>query len=564
MNKKTGAQLLVDCLIEEGVETLFGYPGGAVLPVYDVLYDAPLKHILVRHEQGAVHAADGYARSTGKPGVALLTSGPGATNGVTGIATAYTDSIPLVVFTGQVPTSLIGNDAFQEADIVGMTRPCTKHSYLVKDVNELARTIKEAFWIASTGKPGPVLVDLPKDVLVGSTDKTEYPEKVDIRGYKPTSKGHGKQEKRFLEALFRAKRPLFLAGGGTILSGCFDELQSFYDKTKVPVSFTLMGLSGFSAGNEFALGMCGMHGSYASNMAIQESDLLISLGARFDDRVTGTVHTFAPKAKIVHIDIDPSSIGKNVHVDIPLVGDLKQIMSNLNKALLEKYSDQQLEIAEWHAQVKKWMTENPLVFERSSDEIKPQFVVEEACRVTEGKAIVTTEVGQAQMWAAQFYRFQATRSFLTSGGLGTMGYGFPAAMGAKIAHPERTVINIAGDGSIQMNIQEMATCVQYDIPVVNIILNNGYLGMVRQWQELFFEHRYSNSDMMPAQPDFVKLAEAYGGVGFRSDKPEEVEGILKEAISCKRPVLIDFRVSREENVYPMVPAGKAINEMLLC
>lgn len=564
--RMTGAQIFVEMLKREGVKVIFGFPGGAVLSIYDELYKADIDHILVRHEQGAVHAADGYARASGKVGVVLVTSGPGATNTVTGITTAYMDSIPIVVFTGQVPTSLIGNDAFQEADIVGITRPCTKHNYLVKDVNELARIIKEAFYIASTGRPGPVLVDLPKDVMGAEADFV-YPEKVEIRGYKPVVKGHPMQIKKAVEEIFRSKRPVIYAGGGIIHSGASPELKEFAEMLNIPVTLTLMGLGGFPADNPLFLGMLGMHGTFQANMAVDNSDLIIGIGARFDDRVTGKVEEFAKGAKIIHIDIDPSSISKNIQVDIPIVGDAKQILKDMISYIKKNYRDKietfRNSMRPWLKQIKEWAEKHPLTYNMSSKKIKPQYVVERLYEITKGKAIITTEVGQNQMWAAQFYKFTKPRTFLTSGGLGTMGYGLPAAIGAQIARPDALVIDIAGDGSILMNIQELATAVQYRLPIKVAILNNRFLGMVRQWQELFYGRRYSMT-CLNCQPDFVKLAEAFGAVGFRAEKPGEVDAVIKDALKVKdRPVLIDFVVDREESVFPMVPAGAPLRDMIL-
>lgn len=559
--KKTGAEIVIECLIKEGVDTIFGYPGGSVLPIYDVLFKSPLKHILVRHEQGGVHAADGYARASGKVGVCLVTSGPGATNTVTGIATAYMDSIPLIILTGQVPTAMIGNDAFQEADIVGITRPCTKHNYLVRDVNELATVIREAFYIASTGKPGPVLVDLPKDVMTAGTT-FKYPEKVHVRGYQPTYEGHIGQIKKAGDALITAKRPLMFAGGGIISSGADKELLELSDITHTPVTTTLMGLGGFPPDHSLSLGMCGMHGTFGSNMALTNTDLIIGIGARFDDRVTGKVDEFATEARIIHIDIDPTSIGKNITAHIPIVGDAKDVLKKLIGLLRKEKKNWKKDHQEWLDQIKEWKDTHPLSYKEGKNVIKPQYVIEQIYEATKGEAIITTEVGQNQMWTAQFYKFKKPRTFLTSGGLGTMGYGFPAAIGAQAAFPDKIVFDIAGDGSIQMNIQELATAVQYRLPVKVAILNNSFLGMVRQWQELFYNKRYSYS-CMECHPDFVKLAEAYGAVGLKAEKPEDVKMVLKEAIETPKPVLIDFIVDREENVYPMVPAGSPISKMLL-
>ena len=557
-----GSQILLETLVKEGVDVIFGYPGGAVLEIYHELPNYPIRHVLVRHEQAAVHAADGYARASGRIGVALVTSGPGATNTVTGIATAYMDSIPIVVLTGQVPTMLIGNDAFQEADIVGITRPCTKHNYLVKDLEELAQVIREAFYIARTGRPGPVLIDLPKD-LMNSFCEYAFPETIHLRGYNPTIKGHVGQIKRAVNEILNAEKPVLLGGGGVISSNGAEELRFIAQKFKIPVTTTLMGLGSFPENDDLSLGMLGMHGTYPANMAITNCDLLISVGARFDDRVTGKLDEFASLAKIVHIDIDPTSISKNVKVDIPIVGDvkttLKQMIETLKKE--DKGKEVKKKRKEWLDQIAEWKITYPLSYVQKSI-IKPQFVVEKISELTKGEAIITTEVGQNQMWTAQFYKFTQPRTLLTSGGLGTMGYGFPAAIGAQIAFPDRLVIDIAGDGSIQMNIQEMATAVQHGLPIKIAILNNGYLGMVRQWQELFYDRRYSHTHMNTA-PDFIELAEAYGAVGLRAVKPEEVVPLIKKALSTPRLVIMDFVVEPEECVYPMVPSGAPINKMLL-
>ncbi|UCE78302.1 MAG: biosynthetic-type acetolactate synthase large subunit [Nitrospiraceae bacterium] len=561
--KLSGAEILLKCLKREGVKHIFGYPGGVVLNIFDLLHeDKELKLILTRHEQGAVHAADGYARATGKPGVVLVTSGPGATNTVTGIATASMDSIPLVVFCGQVPTALIGNDAFQEADIVGITRPCTKHNYLVKDIKDLGRIIKESFYVATTGRPGPVLIDLPKDVT-GSKTEFGWPDKVDIRSYNPTYQGNEWMIKQAAHAIAKAKKPVIIAGGGVILSGGAKELKELAEYTNVPVTMTLMGLGAFPGTHKLSLGMPGMHGTYFANKSIQESDLLIAVGMRFDDRVTGKISGFAPQAKIVHIDIDPTSIRKNVHVDIPIVGDVKRVLVILNKILKADVKEQWKEIRKaWLKQIQTWKMDRPLVYDETSDVIKPQYVVEKIYELTKGDAIVTTEVGQNQMWAAQFFKFDKPRTLLTSGGLGTMGYGFPAAIGAQLAFPNKLVIDIAGDGSIQMNIQELATAVINRLPVKVAILNNRYLGMVRQWQELFYQGRYAHTRLDETVPDFVKIAEAYNAVGLRATKKSEVETVLKEGLKVKKPVIMDFVVDWKEKVFPMVPAGAAIDEML--
>ncbi len=560
--KLTGAEILIQCLKKEGVHTIFGYPGGVVLNVYDELFKSDIKHILVRHEQAAVHAADGFARASGRVGVALVTSGPGATNTVTGLATAYMDSIPIVVISGQVPTALIGNDAFQEADIVGITRPCTKHNYLVKDVRDLARIIKEAFYLAKSGRPGPVLVDLPKDVIVGSAE-FEYPEKVHLRSYKPTIEGHSQQIKKALGMIIKAQRPVIYAGGGVILSNAAEELTTFCRRLRLPVTMTLMGLGGFPGSDPLSLGMLGMHGTYRANMAVTDCDLLVSVGARFDDRVTGKVDEFAAHAKKIHIDIDPTSIAKNVPVDVPIVGDVKTVLKKALAMLDEMDAlDREKHMAPWLGQIEEWAGHHTMDYAQGEDEIKPQYVVEELRKVTGGDCIIATEVGQNQMWAAQYFTLDKPHCWLTSGGLGTMGYGFPAAIGAQAAFPDKTVIDIAGDGSIQMNIQELATVVQYGLPVKIAILNNRFLGMVRQWQELFYGKRYSHT-LMDNAPDFVKLAEAYGALGLRAQKPSEVRPVIEKALAHPGPVIMDFRVAREEGVYPMVPAGAPINKMLL-
>jgi acetolactate synthase-1/2/3 large subunit len=560
--KKTGSQIIIECLRKEGVDTLFYYPGGAVLPLFDEFINAPFRQILVRHEQAAVHAADGYARATGKVGVAVVTSGPGATNTVTGIATAYMDSIPILVLTGQIPTLLIGNDAFQEADIIGITRPCTKHNYLVKDIKDLGPTLKKAFYIARHGRPGPVLVDLPKDVLVNSAE-FKYPDKVFVRGYQPTYEGHPGQIKRAVELILKSKRPVLYAGGGIILSNAAKELTLFAEKMGMPVTMTLMGLGCFPGNHPLSLGMLGMHGTYRANMAVMESDLLLAIGARFDDRVTGKIESFAPHAKIIHIDIDPTSISKNVKVDLPIVGDCKNVLSKILSLVGEEDTDSfRLGLGKWYQSIERWKNIHDMNYQQG-EIIKPQYVVEKIYELTGGEAIITTEVGQNQMWTAQYYHFIKPRTLLTSGGLGTMGYGFPAAMGAQVAFPEKLVIDIAGDGSFQMNSQELAAVVQYQLPVKVAILNNGYLGMVRQWQEFFYGKRYASVSLEGISPDFVKLAEAYGAVGLRATRPEEVVPILQQAFSTKKPVIIDFVVDPEENVYPMVPAGEPLNQMRL-
>jgi len=560
--KLTGAQILIECLKKEGVDLIFGFPGGAVIDIYDELMKSSIRHVLVRHEQAAVHAADGYARVTGKVGVVLVTSGPGATNTVTGIASAYGDSIPVVIMTGQVPTKLIGNDAFQEVDIVGITRPCTKHNYLVKSVKDVAQTVKEAFYLARSGRPGPVLMDLPKDVMVDRTE-FKYPETIKMRTYNPTYEAHVGQIEKAGKLIVQSRRPVLYAGGGIIASNAAKELTELATLSQIPTTATLMGLGGFPGTHPLWMGMLGMHGTYCSNMAVANSDLLIAVGARFDDRVTGRLDAFAPHAKIIHIDIDPTSISKNVRVDVPIVADCKNAIGKLVTFLKgEKDINWKEKHEEWLAQVRDWDNKHPLSYKEEKGVIKPQYVVEKLYELTKGKAIITTEVGQNQMWAAQFYKFAEPRSLMTSGGLGAMGYGFPAAIGAQLAAPDRIVIDIAGDGSIQMNIQEMATAMEQRLPVKIAILNNQYLGMVRQWQELFYGKRYAATSLATA-PDFVKLAEAYGAVGLRATKPEEVVPVIKKALKTPNLVIMEFVIAQEEKVYPMVPAGKATTEMLL-
>jgi acetolactate synthase-1/2/3 large subunit len=557
----SGAEILIKVLQEEGVDTIFGFPGGAVIDIYDELVRSDIRHILVRHEQGAVHAADGHARAGNTVGVCLVTSGPGATNTVTGIASAYMDSIPLVVLTGQVPTQLIGNDAFQEVDIVGITRPCTKHNYLVKDIADLARTVKEAFHLARSGRPGPVLIDLPKDVIKAKISYSTVKD-VTLKSYNPTYKPNIKQLKKTVDLIAEAQRPVIFAGGGVILSAASVELTALARRAQIPVTTSLMGLGGFPGTDPLWLGMIGMHGTYRANMSTGACDLLLSIGVRFDDRVTGRTDSFASQSKIVHIDIDPTSIRKNIPVTIPVVGDCRLALKELNQMIAATdMGELEKKRKPWLDQVEEWKSTKPLAY-RQTEKIKPQFVVEKLYEITEGQAIVTTEVGQNQMWAAQYYHFDQPNHFITSGGLGCMGFGLPAAIGAQLARPEKTVVDVAGDGSIQMNIQEMATAVQYCLPVKVIILNNGYLGMVRQWQELFYDRNYACTDMQHA-PDFVKLAEAYGAVGLRATRPEDVEAVLKEGLSVPKPVIMDFAVEREESVYPMVPAGAPITEMLL-
>jgi len=557
--KLTGAQILLKLIKEEGIDTIFGYPGGAVIDIYDAIAKQnQIKHILVRHEQGAVHAADAYARANKSVGVALVTSGPGATNTVTGIASAHSDSIPLVIFTGQVPTGLIGNDAFQEVDTVGITRPCTKHNYLVKDINRLASTIKEAFHLASSGRPGPVLVDLPKDVMQTIIDYKK-PGNVSIKSYKPNYKPNKKQLTKVVSLIQNAKKPVIFAGGGVILSKASDQITTLAKMANIPVTGSLMGLGAFPGSDPLWLGMLGMHGTYRANMSIGNCDLIIAAGVRFDDRVTGSIDTFAPHAKIVQIDIDPTSIHKNIKVQCPIVGDCKTALEGIIQLMENKTFDPN---TEWVDQIQEWKKTTPLRYDQGETTIKPQFVIEKLYELTKGEAIITTEVGQNQMWAAQYYHFDKPNHFITSGGLGVMGFGLPAAIGAKAACPDKLVVDVAGDGSIQMNIQELMTAVESELDVKIIILNNQYLGMVRQWQELFYDKVYSSTNMANA-PDFVKLAEAYGAKGLRCDKPDEVEATLSEGLNSKGTIVMDFIVDREESVYPMVPAGQAITEMLL-
>ena len=548
-------------LKEEGVDTIFGFPGGVVIDIFDELTRTDIQHILVRHEQGAAHAADGYARAKGSVGVCLVTSGPGATNTVSGLASAYMDSVPVVALTGQVPTGLIGNDAFQEVDIVGITRPCTKHNYLVKRTEDLARVLKEAFHIARSGRPGPVLVDLPKDVSQGKAKYKPLP-KPRMPSYNPTYEPNMKQLRRAVDLIKKAERPVIFSGGGVILSGASKELTAFAKKLDAPVTASLMGLGSFPGTDPLWLGMLGMHGTYRANMAIGACDLLIGIGVRFDDRVTGKVDTFAPNAKIVHIDIDPTSISKNIPVTVPVVGDCTMALKGLSRLLREeKVKISKKSRKPWFDQIERWKSTQPLRYEQG-DVIKPQYVIEKLYELTKGKAIITTEVGQNQMWAAQYYHFDRPNCFITSGGLGCMGFGLPAAIGAQMACPDKLVVDVAGDGSIQMNIQELATAVQYRLPVKVVILNNRYLGMVRQWQELFYQKRYAATDLEQG-PDFAKLAEAYGAVGLKATKPQEVVSVLKAGLESPGPAMMDFWVAREECVYPMVPAGASITEMLL-
>lgn len=562
--KLSGAEIVIHSLIKENVECIFGYPGGAVLPLYDEIYKQDkIEHVLVRHEQAATHAADGYARATGKPGIVLVTSGPGLTNAVTGIATAYMDSIPMIVFSGQVATGLIGNDAFQEVDTVGITLPCVKHNFLVKDVKDIASTIKKAFYIATTGRPGPVVIDLPKDITVHEAEY-EYPEEISMRSYNPTVKGHSKQIGRAYDLIMKAERPMIYTGGGIIIGEAHNELREFVKALNLPITSTLMGLGAYEGTDKQFLGMLGMHGTYEANMAMHHCDVLVALGARFDDRITGTLETFCPNAKIIHVDVDPASIAKNVAVDLPIVGQLQPVLEELNaihKAKQGKLDEKAL--GKWWDQIAEWRAMRSLDYVQSDVIIKPQFVVEKLFEVTEGKAIVTSDVGQHQMWAAQYYPFDEPRQWLNSGGLGTMGFGLPAAMGAKIAHPDKDVACITGDGSIQMMLQELSTMRQYCTPVKIINLNNGYLGMVRQWQEFFFQKRYCMS-YFDSLPDFVKLAEAYGHSGIQIHKPSDVEPALREAFKQKdKTIFLDFITDPSENVYPMIPAGKGHHEMIL-
>ena len=549
----SGAEILIQSLIQENVEVIFGYPGGAVLPIYDVLYDCPLNHYLCRHEQGAIHSADGYARSTGKVGVCLATSGPGSTNLVTGLATAYMDSVPIVAFTGQVNSKMLGKDAFQEADIKGITLPITKHNYLVTQIEELAQTVKEAFYIARTGRPGPVLIDLPKDVMTARTEFA-YPERLDLPGYNPTYQGHALQVRAAATEIVQAERPVIFAGGGSISANAAPELRELAWKANIPVITSLMGLGVFPENDLLSLGMPGMHGCRSANYAISEADLLIAIGVRFDDRVTGKLDSFAEKARIVHIDIDPAEISKNVEITIPIVGDAKEILKELLPLVKGKSR------GKWHKQLAEWKEKHPLKYQTNSEEIKPQQVIEEIYRQTRGEACIVTEVGQNQMWAAQYYQYSIPRTYISSGGLGTMGFGLPASVGVQIGRPGEIVVNISGDGSFQMNLQELATLKNYNLPVKIVILNNSSLGMVRQWQEMFYDRRYSATIL--TNPDFIKLAEAYGIFARRVEKKEGLALAIEKALQVTGPALLDVKVAQEENVYPMVPAGAGIKEMI--
>lgn len=556
--KLSGAEIFFECLKREKVELIFGYPGGAVLKLYEKLYDVDfLKHILVRHEQGATHMAEGYAKATGKVGVVLVTSGPGATNTVTGIADAYMDSVPIVVFTGQVPTHLIGNDAFQEADIVGITRPITKHNFLVRDVAELASTIKKAFYIASTGRPGPVLVDLPKDVI-NSVCEFEYPDKIEMRGYKPTFLGHQNQIKKAADIIKKAKRPLLYVGGGVIMSNGYRELRLLAKENNLPVTMTLQGLGAFPMTDEQSLGMLGMHGTYWANQAVNNCDVLVSLGARFDDRVTGKVDSFARNAYKIHVDIDPTCIDKNVVVDLPIVGDVKHVLAEL-AAEFEEAPD----LTQWWKEINQWRKECPLQYEKNDGKLRSEYIIEKISEKTNGEAVVITDVGQHQMWVSQYYKFTNPRSHLTSGGLGTMGFSLPASIGAAFGIKDRPIISISGDGGFQMNIQELVTAAYHKLPIKIIIINNSFLGMVRQWQELFHAEKYSFTDLSESNPDFVKVGEAFGIKSFSTNTPANVDSILDEALSYNDgPVLIEFKVVKEDMVFPIIPAGQTVKEIM--
>ncbi|MFQ5696819.1 MAG: biosynthetic-type acetolactate synthase large subunit [Myxococcota bacterium] len=562
--KILGADILVRALQEEGVEVLFGHPGGAVLEIYDALYRARFRHVLARHEQGGVHMADGYARATGHPGVALVTSGPGVTNALTGIATAFTDSIPLVVFTGQVARAAIGNDAFQEADNLGLTRPITKHNYMVKDTRALAATIKEAFHIATTGRPGPVVIDLPKDM---TQEKAEYhyPQSVRLEHYRPSYEGHWGQIKKAMALLLASRRPVVYFGGGVILSGAHSELRALCEKLGLPVTYTLMGIGGIPGDHPQSLGMLGMHGTYRANMAVDECDLLLAIGARFDDRVTGKVEEFSPHSKKIHVDIDPTQIRKSVDVDIPIVGDVRRVLQKFLKLLEEEpaLEDPRGRLADWWASIEGWERAHPLAYVQAPDgPILPQFVIDRLFQMTEGRAVITTDVGQHQMWAAQYYHVRSPRNWVTSGGLGTMGFGFPAAVGAQIGRPGETVVCITSEGSLLMTVQELAVAVQQELPIKVVNLRNDVLGMVRQWQQFFYERRYSHVDLSGG-PDWVKYFEAFGAAGFRATRPEEVDTVLEKAFAARGPVMMDFVCAGEENCFPMIPGGAASRDMLL-
>ena len=556
-----GAEILIDCLQKEGVEHVFGYPGGAVLHIYDAIEaQDKITHVLVRHEQGAAHGADGYARTNGKPGVVLVTSGPGITNAVTGIATAHMDSIPMVIISGQVPSPLIGMDAFQEVDATGITRSCVKHNFLVRDISEIATTVKKAFHIATTGRPGPVVIDIPKDITIAKMEQEEYPESIEIRSYKPTTKPSNRQIRKAAELITKSKKPILYAGGGCVIGNASEELREFTRMLGFPITQTLMGLGAYPMTDKQSLGMLGMHGTYEANMAMHGSDCVVAIGARFDDRITGNLEKFCPTAKFIHIDIDPSQISKNVVADIPIVGQTKQVLQALTDELKDKQLD---DISKWWSQIEDWRKVDSLAYAKSPGVIKPQSVIEALYEVTEGNAIVTSDVGQHQMWAAQYYPFDEPRQWINSGGLGTMGFGLPAAMGAKLAQPEKDVACVTGEGSIQMMLQELSTMLQYATPVKIVNLNNGYLGMVRQWQEFFYEKRYAMS-YMDALPDFVKLAESYGHIGIKVEKEEDLKPALIEAFNQKdRTVFLDIITDPSENVFPMIPAGGAHCDMLL-
>jgi acetolactate synthase-1/2/3 large subunit len=560
----TGADIVIQSLKSEGVEYVFGYPGGAVLHIYDAFFKQDdVKHILVRHEQGATHAADGYARSTGKPGVVLVTSGPGATNAVTGVATAYMDSIPMIVITGQVPKSLIGNDAFQEVDSVGITRPIVKHNFLIKDVKDIASTFKKAFYVATTGRPGPVVIDIPKDITA-EKHEFSYPAEIKMRSYNPTVKGHIGQIKRAAELILSAERPMIYTGGGVILGNASEQLTTFTRKLGYPITNTLMGLGAYPADDKQFVGMLGMHGTYEANMGMHQCDVLIAIGARFDDRVTGNLEKFCPDARIIHIDVDPASISKNVKVDIPIVGEVSQVLDDFNRVLGDmSKNDGSPALDKWWAQIDEWRSQDCLKYDRDSELIKPQYVIEQLHEVTKGDAFVTSDVGQHQMWAAQYYGFNKPRRWINSGGLGTMGFGLPAALGVQLAHPDAQVACITGEASFQMCLQELSTAKQYRLPVKILCLNNQYMGMVRQWQEFFYEKRYAMS-YVEALPDFCALAESYGHVGIQIEKPSDVRGAIEEAFARKDDaVFLNFMTDKSENVYPMIPAGAGLNEMIL-